>query len=439
MSRFADALKNAATVHKDVRPLPSVIAPAGITWSKDQEAFLAAHGNSLVLTALAGSGKTSVLIEYARRRPHQRWNFVVFNRSVADDVSARAPKNMVVKTAHQMAYAQFGHDLHHKIKETFSLTQINALSPRIPRKAQKDFSILVRKILTEYLNSADVIVTENLVNSFEWESFQEKYSGDCWSTEDLLETVRQAWRLSLDPASDFQITHDVYLKRFSMVQDQWRGSYWMLDEAQDWSDAFLHCWKRSTECAVRAGDPFQKLYEWRGASSQKWCDLSQEKEFWLTHSFRTGQSPEPWVNARLKALGCKKTWSSALPSVCTPTLTPETAFEIQTFRPAVVLATRWEDLERLSEQLKQEKVEHTLGLNALPLASTQAPILTTIHSVKGLEFERVWIADSALPVDEHAVQKNRLAYVALTRAQKSVRIPSHWPQVLQSPSLFDDF
>lgn len=437
MSRFADLLKNAESVHKKERELPKVATAVASKWSEQQEKFLNTQSPKLVLTALAGSGKTSCLLEYARRRRHQKWNFVVFNRSVADEVALRAPENMKVQTAHQMAYAHFGHDLHHKIKHQISLSEIQQHIKWVGHQAQKDFASLVKDVFDQYLNSSDVQITEHLVSEFEWESFQRKHSDMSWELSQLLKAVEDIWRASLDPQSDFSISHDVYLKRFSMVSDPWKGTFWMLDEGQDWSDAFLSCFKRSAAVSIRTGDPYQKLYDWRGASRQKWCDPAIEKELWLTDSYRTSKGVEPWVNARLRSLACPRVWQSALTEQCSIVMAEENAKNIQSFSPTVVLATRWEDLEKISRQLDEYGVANCLNKNSS--GTKEGIVLTTIHSAKGLEFERVWIADNALPLDEHAVQKARLSYVALTRAQKSVRIPNIWPHTVNSVSLFDDF
>lgn len=437
MSRFGDLLKNAEGAHKHERALPQIVSTGGIPWSVQQEAFLNFQSPKIVLTALAGSGKTSSLLEYARRRRHQKWNFVVFNRSIADDVALRAPCNMNVKTAHQMAYAHFGHDLHQKIRNDLTLNEVKTQLSTVPHHAQHDYALLVKKIFQEYLNSADLQITEHLVSDFDWERFQLKYADTSWDLASLLKTVENIWRLSLDAQSDFSITHDVYLKRFSMVNDPWKGTFWMLDEGQDWSDAFLSCFKRSANVSIRTGDPFQKLYDWRGASRQKWCDPCSEKELWLTDSYRTAKGIEPWVNSRLKSLACPRVWSSALSAQCSVSTAEETPQNIQSFAPTVILAARWDNLQKMSQQLTEHNIAHHVNkdINAV---KKEGIVLTTIHSAKGLEYERVWVLDHALPEDEHAVQKSRLSYVALTRAQKAIRIPPSWPHQQQSVNLFDD-
>lgn len=433
MSRFADLLKQTETAHQRTAPVARPPAPPTLRWSAEQERFLQSHAPQMVLTALAGSGKTSSLLEYARRRPHQKWNFVVFNRAIADTLAQRAPKNMTVRTAHQMAYAHFGHDLHHKIRGEFVQDQIAGELLHVPPVCRAAYTQVVLATLTEYLNSSDTLVSEALVSDTVWAELEENHPDVSWDKARLVADVQDLWRLCLDPSSDLFISHDVYLKRFSMVQSPWRGSHWMLDEGQDWSDAFLSAFSHCATVSIRAGDPFQKLYEWRGASTAPW--RTTEAEFWLTRSFRSGGGIEPWVNLRLKALHCSKTWLPAS-HACSVTHAEETVENIVHFSPSVMLASRWSELRRLAAALQSAGVEHTL------LTTPQTPIkgiaLSTIHAAKGLEYERVWIGDQGLSPDDNAVVRGRMAYVALTRAQHALRVPQNWPKLEQNVSVFDD-
>lgn len=442
MSRFGDLLKQAENAHKtkSVLSVESIGANPSLQWSEEQQEFLNTAHPKMVLTALAGSGKTSLLLEYARRRPHQKWNFLVFNKSTADDVANKAPKNMTVQTAHKMAFSHFGHDLHHKIKENFSNSQVATyISPKVHKEELKSVTDLVINTLYTYLQSSDFVANEQLISSVDWLNFQEQYPETSINKDSIINFVKNLWNMALDPSSDLIISHDVYLKRFSMVEGFWKGDFWMLDEGQDWSDAFLNRFKTSTRCSIRAGDPFQKLYTWRGASKQKWCDLSLEKEFWLTRSYRTGAECEPWVNIRLKALGCSRKWVGSSKENSVVHL-DEKAESIVEFGPDVILASRWEELKRISDILKTSGIQHTMKMQD-NCTSSIGPVLSTVHSVKGLEFNRVWIADNCLNPSDHSYEQSRLAYVALTRCKQSVRVPSAWPllppKTFQS-SVFED-
>ncbi|MFI9811805.1 UvrD-helicase domain-containing protein [Saccharothrix variisporea] len=79
------------------RPTPEQLAAV--------EAF--AVGGHVVLQAGAGSGKTTTLVQMARRkrRPGQ---YLVFNRSIADGARRRFPRHVGADTAHSLAYQAVG-------------------------------------------------------------------------------------------------------------------------------------------------------------------------------------------------------------------------------------------------------------------------------------------------------------------------------------------
>lgn len=392
------------------------------TWTKEQQDFLQSSHPKTVLTALAGSGKTSLLLEYARLNRHQKWNFIVFNTSIAHHTQKIAPPNMSIKTVHQMAFSHFGRDLHHKLQENFQNNQIQHHIHAYNKLIQPHYVKLVKKSLENYLYSQESFldkrhIDKKFLNLIE-EKFQEKID-----EKTLMDDLLNLWEKCLSPSSDFVITHDVYLKRFSMVHHAWPGKYWMLDEGQDWSDAFLASWRQNTEYSIRAGDPFQKIYDWNNQHTLPWV-VPGEQEFWLTHSFRTNQGLEDYVNQELRALSSSKKWSSALNQKCDISNINETVEHIQNFQPDVILASRWNVLQDMYNQLIQAKIPCCLiNENQHDFCVKQGIQLRTIHTSKGLDFNRVWIADNFLSKDEAKNMKHKLLYVALTRTKKAIRIP----------------
>ncbi len=66
-------------------------------------------GRSIKVLALAGTGKTSTLRLIAKANPHKRILYLAFGRGIADDARGSFPPNVTVKTAHALAYAGCGH------------------------------------------------------------------------------------------------------------------------------------------------------------------------------------------------------------------------------------------------------------------------------------------------------------------------------------------
>ena len=76
--------------------------------TKEQYEIINSTGN-IKINAVAGSGKTTTIIEYAKARPqHSKILYLAFNKSVKLDAAKRfADKgldNVKVETAHSLAY-----------------------------------------------------------------------------------------------------------------------------------------------------------------------------------------------------------------------------------------------------------------------------------------------------------------------------------------------
>src|SRR5687767_6002987 len=74
----------------------------------EQLAILGSTGN-IKINAVAGSGKTTTVIEYARSRPSDsRILYLAFNKTVKEEAKTRFARkgltNVQVETAHSLAY-----------------------------------------------------------------------------------------------------------------------------------------------------------------------------------------------------------------------------------------------------------------------------------------------------------------------------------------------
>jgi F-box protein 18 (helicase) len=67
------------------------------------------QGEILKIMAFAGTGKTSTLIEYTKSRPHMRFLYVAFNKSVQLAATEKFPRNVVTKTSHALAFQTIGY------------------------------------------------------------------------------------------------------------------------------------------------------------------------------------------------------------------------------------------------------------------------------------------------------------------------------------------
>ena len=60
------------------------------------------------MRAFAGTGKTTTLLEYVRRRPGHKFAYLTFNRQVMLEAQTKFPKNTACLNFHKLAYAKYG-------------------------------------------------------------------------------------------------------------------------------------------------------------------------------------------------------------------------------------------------------------------------------------------------------------------------------------------
>jgi F-box protein 18 (helicase) len=60
----------------------------------------------MLVMAFAGTGKTTTLVEYTKRRPHLRFAYLAFNVSVMDDAKAKFPPHVTCVNFHKLAHAK---------------------------------------------------------------------------------------------------------------------------------------------------------------------------------------------------------------------------------------------------------------------------------------------------------------------------------------------
>ena len=85
--------------------------PVSVNTLTDEQRAIVAHDPSttLIVTAYAGVGKTSTLIEIARAWPRKRGLYLAFNKAIADDANRKfAGTKVTAKTSHGYAFGMLG-------------------------------------------------------------------------------------------------------------------------------------------------------------------------------------------------------------------------------------------------------------------------------------------------------------------------------------------
>lgn len=220
----------------------------------EQEQAVAAFGagGPLVITAGAGTGKTSTL-EMLARSTDRTGTYLAFNRSIVDEAVHRFPNTVTVRTMHQFAIAKVGDQLnasarlHGGVVPTPVTAKRLGLGPVIAevdgrRKVLQPSALAgqVMRAVRAFCRSGDRIIT---VDHFPHMKGIDPPTGPQRNNADLaaelLPAAEAAWLDLLTPSGQLRFTHDVYLKAWQLGGYRLPGDYVLFDEAQDANPVML--------------------------------------------------------------------------------------------------------------------------------------------------------------------------------------------------------
>ncbi|CAE8584481.1 unnamed protein product [Polarella glacialis] len=305
----------------------------------------------LLISAFAGTGKTSTLRMYSLMRPHLQILYLCFNVSVREEAQRGFPKNVTCKSVHQLAYASCGYRFGHKLcsddlraedmvsKSLFDpLASTAAAGAHSGRKGtsrrQEGGGTAMQRLegveaclatLRGFLNSADGEVSEKHLPSPRPGILVE---GSI--SEDLVcDLAKELWRRMCDPKdSEVRMTHGGYLKLYSLSKPRLKYDLVLLDEAQDCNPAIASVVTSQSCARILVGDEHQAIYGFLGAQdmlkdqrvqAQGSCGAVIRRQ--LTRSFRFGPHVADLANFVLRSfvgearpvLGCGSHEGDILP------------------------------------------------------------------------------------------------------------------------------
>lgn len=284
------------------------------------------------IIAYAGTGKTKTLeaISFALGKNNKKGLYLAFNRAIADEAKTRFDNSITCKTFHSLAHANvpsyiskkvfnpknFPKDLAvlYHIKESdckYSTGYLAELKHRSYKKymevtkrgSSRRFTAArkmqyVNDAVKNFCKSSDVMIQAKHFEKLDWlEQSQNELV-----IKELLPIAVRRWNDLIAQDNNLNITHDVYVKYWSLSDPIIKGyDYLLLDEWQD-SDALMNyvVSNQSMPCFY-VGDVYQSIYGWRGATqSLQNLELPTAR---LTQSFRFGQSLANHANLILSCLG----------------------------------------------------------------------------------------------------------------------------------------
>lgn len=235
----------------------------------EQMAVIRSKGD-VAINAVAGSGKTTTIIEYAASRPSSSpILYLAFNRSVkleaAKKFESRGLKNVRVETAHSLAFDHVvrgsGYKLRQKELRSQEIVDLLGLGSMGEKHNEYILANHISKFIAYFCNSDKKKVQElnylDLILDPTAKTFVKKhYSQIEMGTRQLLAKMEKR---------EIEIPHDFYLKKFQLLCPQLRYDYILFDEAQDASAAMLDVFVKQKAIKVIVGDTHQQIYGWRHA------------------------------------------------------------------------------------------------------------------------------------------------------------------------------
>lgn len=263
-------------------------------FTQEQNEIFKSTENIILIKAFAGSGKTTTLVEFAKRRPSSKFIYLAFNNSVVESAKNKFPRNVKVSTLHGIAYKELGSIYAPKLDKPFKpLAVLNYLGFSRNSKSQIEISRLVVEIINNYTNSAYEKIEDAI-------PYHEKFT-----RQELLEHVETIWFAMLDNTNDFPCTHDTYLKLYQLSEPDFHYDYILFDEAQDANpvivDLIMKQMSKGKTKLVVVGDSHQAIYAFRNAVNSL-NKFSHRDEFHLSKSFRFGSNIAHAANTILKSL-----------------------------------------------------------------------------------------------------------------------------------------
>ncbi|ANE53490.1 DNA helicase [Flavisolibacter tropicus] len=257
----------------------------------EQEAIIRSKGN-IKINAVAGSGKTTTIIEYARTRPAgSKILYLAFNRAVKLEAekkfAAQGLSNVKVETAHSLAYKRIVFQNEYTVRsqgyKTHEIVDMLQLKGNSEKHTEYIIANHILKFAAYFCNSdkqkvQDLDYRQTITDDTATDFVQSHYAIIEHGTRLLLSRMYRG---------TIEITHDFYLKKFQLQNPVLPYDYILFDEGQDASAAMLDIFLKQKATKVIVGDTHQQIYGWRYAINS--LEKANFKSFHLSTSFRFHQ------------------------------------------------------------------------------------------------------------------------------------------------------
>lgn len=278
-------------------PRPPGSVKREIKYDDNQQQLIDAKDHIVVGEAVAGSGKTTTAVGYAAARPSEKLVYLCFGKANADEARQRFPSNVDVFNIHGLAYRAIGY------KYDDRLLKKGGWRPRDIAEqlgVENRIAGCIGKTLASFYSSVDSEINEShLAAVADWGLTPSEEGA-------VLEHTRAAWKKIIAPGSKLPVTHDTYLKLWTMSGPRLNYDCMILDEAQDTNPITEQLVMAQLDhCRLLAiGDRHQSIFGFRGATNamQNLRELEGHRVVTMPRTWRFGPKTADVANKILQNL-----------------------------------------------------------------------------------------------------------------------------------------
>lgn len=279
-------------------------------------------GDSMVIEAGAGTGKTSTLALIARDADARglRGRYMAFNKAVVMDTSGKLPASCPASTAHSLAMRTVGRPYQHRLSagrmQSWQLAEILGLDRYVIQFDAKQrrtlnegfLAGLVMRSVVNFCKTADEAPTRRHVQYLEGIDLPTDTGARTYANNDAIARylepfIEKAWVDLQRTDGSLPFRHDHYLKLWQLSHPVTEVDYILFDEAQDANPVMAAVVAEQTHAQrVYVGDSQQAIYEFTGAINAL-AGIEADQRRYLTQSFRFGPAIATAANGILATLG----------------------------------------------------------------------------------------------------------------------------------------
>ncbi|XP_059366881.1 F-box DNA helicase 1-like isoform X1 [Carassius carassius] len=260
------------------------------------------------IMAFAGTGKTTTLVKYAQHRPHMRFLYLAFNKSVAMQAQRSFPYNVECSTVHSMAFRAVG-VRYKNMKKLSNNLQVFDVAWVLPEGLGGfvNAKVVTQTLRTFWASVDNCVGSEHVPHKYKNTHGMPEYP-DHHKKMAFATAAQKLWDQMVELKSRkervYNMTHDGYLKLWQLSRPQLdRYDAIFIDEAQDCTPVIMGIMLSQNCGKILVGDPHQQIYTFRGAVNALHA-VPHTHIYYLTQSFRFG-SEIAYIGAAI-LYSCKK-------------------------------------------------------------------------------------------------------------------------------------